>query len=95
MNNAFSNIVANMTARSADNGDDVLFAACCDLRSTVDRGLVTVTSKSQVELTESLRFCVQQLPAEHLPRILVGCMAALQGLCPNETWSTWQRLNGC
>ncbi len=74
---------------------DEFNTAECDLASMIKRGGITVDAHAQRKIGESLRFGLQQINQEHWPQLIVATMAVLQGLCPQATWATWQRLNGC
>jgi len=94
------NNVLNATVNSLDfaasvNGDDELFAAVCDLRSVIDRGGITVDAATVAAVTSALVAGYESLLPDTHAQWTVMAMGRLQGLCPRQTWSAWQRLNGC
>ncbi len=88
-------ICNTVEAAATSSKDDVLFTAVCDLRSVVLKGNITVDSARMAQILEGLTYGLDQLPQRFHPEWMVKCMAAIQGICPDATWKTWQRLNGC
>lgn len=86
--------VVDMFASQA-GADDVLFTAVCDMASMIQRGGVTLDDHHVKAMANALLTCYQQLPQEFWAEMIVKAMGSLQGLCPNQTWSDWQLLNGC
>lgn len=92
---SFSASIVDAAARLHDlvEGGDSAWTAICGLESTVRR-MPPAKAASSLHAVMTLAVLIKGKDDDTQARMIVGCEAILQGLCPKQAWADWSRING-
>jgi hypothetical protein len=92
---SFIDSIADAAARlhALVEGGDSAWTAVCGLESTVRR-LPADKAASSLHAVMTLAVLIKGKDDDTQARMIVGCEAIIQGLCPKQAWADWSRLHG-